>query len=315
MERPTFIDDYQHSDFFNGGSRLVYGCSGIGGVWGEVNKRESVDALLYAWEAGIEAIDTSPSYANSQRYIGQALKEWKGKRPFISTKIGRLESADAHTTVTDYSSEGLKKTLYSNLETLGVDKIDLLFLHEPHLVPIDEMPRILDILKGFQSEGLTDMLGVGGNPTPAFMPFITKDNFSVVSGFLHLDACNLTALDKQIPTYANENVAYYAASALHFSLLGNRFPIYSTQEPNEFISAQDQAAAKAIKLIADKNGMSIASLAQRYLFSIREADRVVMGARTPQQIASTVADWKKGKLSKVLFEEVTDAIIAARQSV
>lgn len=314
MKRPTYIADYAVSPAFDGGSRLVYGTSGLGGVWGEVKQQDSIDALLYAWEQGIEAIDTSPSYSNSQRFIGLALKQWKGKLPFISTKVGRLESADAHTTVTDYSTEGLRRAFYNNLEIMGVSKVDLLFLHEPQLVLLDELPRILEVLHDFKSEGLTDRIGVGGNPTKAFMPFIIKENFDVVSGFLHLDACNLSALEGQIPQFQQEGIAYYAASALHFSLLGNRFPIYSEQEPNEWISAADQAAAKGIKTIADKHQLTIASLAQRYLFSIAEADRVVMGARTPQQIQATVADWRAGKLPEALFNEVTETIIAAHHA-
>ena len=314
MNRPTYIDQYQTSPAFDGSSRLVYGTSGLGGVWGEVKQQESIDALLYAWEQGIEAIDTSPSYSNAQKYIGLALKQWNGKLPFISTKVGRLESADAHTTITDYSSEGLKMAFYNNLETLGISKIDLLFLHEPQLVPINEINRILEVLHGFKSEGLVNLIGVGGNPTTAFMPFITKTNFDVVSGFLHLDACNITALEEQIPQFQKEGIAYYAASALHFSLLGNRFPTYSIQEPNEWISAKDQAAAITVKNIADKYKMPLATLAQRYLFSIAEADRVVIGARTLKQIQSSISDWKEGKLPRELFNEVTDAIIESRKS-
>ncbi|NRB47261.1 MAG: aldo/keto reductase [Saprospiraceae bacterium] len=315
MQKPNFLVNYQTSTAFQEGGRLVYGTSGLGGVWGEVVKRDSIDALLYAFEQGILVLDTAPSYANAQLYTGLALKEWQGPLPFISTKVGRLRAEDAHTTITDYSPEGMKRSFHDSLETLGVSKVDLLFLHEPQLVPMDQIETILDTLKGFRAEGLTDLIGVGGNPTPEFMPYIVKENFDVVSGFLHLDACNLTALDEQIPHFQQEQIAYYAASALHFSLLGNRFPIYSTQEPDEWISEADQAAAKAVKAIADELGMSLPSLVQRYLFSIKEADRVVMGARTLQQIEATVADWRAGVLSEDLFQRITDTIIKARNVV
>lgn len=315
MHKPTFLDDYQTSAAFQGGGRLVYGTSGLGGVWGEVVKRDSIDALLFAFEQGILVLDTAPSYANAQLYTGLALKEWKGPMPFISTKVGRLRAEDAHTTITDYSRDGMRRSFYDSLETLGVSKVDLLFLHEPQLVPMDQIETILDTLKAFRAEGLTDKIGVGGNPTPEFMPYIVKENFDVVSGFLHLDACNLTALDEQLPHFQQESIAYYAASALHFSLLGNRFPIYSTQNPDQWISEADQAAAKAVKAIADEQGLSLPSLAQRYLFSIKEADRVVMGARTLQQIESTVADWKAGTLPQELFERITTTIQEARSSV
>ncbi|MBX2874882.1 MAG: aldo/keto reductase [Saprospiraceae bacterium] len=315
IQKPTFLFNYQTSAAFQDGGRLVYGTSGLGGVWGEVVKRDSIDALLYAFEQGILVLDTAPSYANAQLYTGLALKEWNGPTPFISTKVGRLRAEDAHTTITDYSPEGMKRSFHDSLETLGVSKVDLLFLHEPQLVPLDQIEVILDTLKGFRAEGLADRIGVGGNPTSAFMPYVVKENFDVVSGFLHLDACNLTALETQLPQFQQEQIAYYAASALHFSLLGNRFPIYSTQEPDQWISQADQAAAKAVKAIADEYGMSLPSLAQRYLFSIKEADRVVMGARTLQQIEATVADWKAGTLPEELFNRITTTIIKARSSV
>lgn len=153
--KPTYITgDYSKSPVFGHESRLVYGTSGLGGVWGEVKPKDSVDALLYALEHGISVIDTAPSYANAEHYVGLALREWKGKKPFVSTKIGRLKGKDAFETKLDYSEDGLKRSLHNSLTTLGLDKIDLLFLHEPQLVPLENIDRILHTLKGFRSEGL-----------------------------------------------------------------------------------------------------------------------------------------------------------------
>lgn len=312
MGKPTYIEQYKYSAAFNGASRLVYGTSGLGGVWGEVVKQESIDALLYALENGISVLDTAPSYANAQTYIGLALKQWDGPLPFISTKVGRLRAEDAHSFKLDYSKEGMQRSMEESLQLMGLDKVNLLFLHEPQLVPLDEMDRILETLQSFKEQGLTDLVGVGGNPTSEFMPYVTKENFDVVSGFLHLDACNLTALDDQIPQFQQEGIAYYAASALHFSLLGNRFERYSTQAPDEWISAADQAAAKAVHALAKKYDMPLPTMAQRYLFSVAEADRVVVGARTPQQIQSTLSDWNTGKLPEDLFDEISDVILASR---
>jgi aryl-alcohol dehydrogenase-like predicted oxidoreductase len=88
--KSTYKSDSYASDFPGKGSRLVYGTSGLGGVWGVVDPGESVDCLLYAFENGITTVDTSPSYSNSETYVGQALRRWTGTSPFISTKVGRL---------------------------------------------------------------------------------------------------------------------------------------------------------------------------------------------------------------------------------
>ncbi len=307
---PTYLDDINNANYpFSHGSRLVYGCSGLGGVWGETNYDESVDCLLYAFENGIRSLDTSPSYNQSETVVGKALKQWKGERPFISTKVGRLKSENAHDTVVDYSASRMTQSVEESLETLGVDYVDLLFLHEPYLVPLERMDEVLDILKGFVQKGYARSLGVGGNPTDGFRPYIKKDNFQVVSGFLKVDACNLDGFKKDLPHNHEAGVAYYAASALHFSLLGNRYEQYVTNPPNdEWITAKDVENARKLKAIADREGMKISSLAQRFLFSMAEANRVVMGARKIEQIKSTMADWNAGLLPKTLFEEIASGI-------
>ncbi|WP_246109095.1 aldo/keto reductase [Seonamhaeicola algicola] len=308
--KPTYITgDHSISPAFNNQTRLVYGTSGLGGVWGKVDQRDSIDALLYAFENGISALDTAPSYANAEYYVGMALREWKGAKPFVSTKIGRLKGKDAFEVKLDYSTDGMKRSLDNSLKTLGVDKIDLLFLHEPQLVPMENIDEVLNTLKAFKAQGLVNSLGVGGNPSEAFKPYITKENFDVVSGFLHMDACNLSAFNGEIQSYHKEGIAYYAASALHFSLLGNRFEKYKSEGVDgEWITQLDMENAIRVKAVADKYKMPLATLAQRYLFSIKEADRVVMGARTPAQIKATVDDWNAGKLSEELFNEVTACI-------
>lgn len=311
MQGPTFLrGDYSKSKTFENQSRLVYGTSGIGGVWGPVNESESIEALLYALENNISVFDTAPSYANSEMYVGKALRQWRGMRPFVSSKIGRLKGGDAFDMKLDYSYDGMKRSIHNSLETLGLEYLDLLFLHEPHKVPLNEIERILDNLKEFKAAGLTKRLGVGGNPTPEFMPFITKDNFDVVSGYLKMDACNLSVFDGEIQQYKMNGIAYYAASALHFSLLGNRFEKYNNEGVDgQWITQKDLDNAKQIKALADSLNMPLPALAQRYLFSIAEADRIVMGARNMQQIQATITDWESGKLSEEIFDKITAIIM------
>ena len=308
--RPTYIKgDYTKSPAFNNQSRLVYGTAAIGGVWGPVHESESIDAVLYALNNGVSVLDTAPSYSNAEFYIGKALKEWNGKKPFISTKVGRLKAEDAFETKLDYSPEGMKRSLYNSLEILGLEQIDLLFLHEPQLVPLNKIDEILDTLKSFKQLGLVNSLGVGGNPTNDIMPYINKNNFDVVSGFLRMDASNLNVFKGEIQQYQKEHISYYAASPLHFSLLGNRFEkIKEEGVDGEWITEEDLSNAIKVKELADTYNIPLATMCQRYLFSMKEADRVVIGARTKAQIESTISDWKLGKLPEDLFDRISRII-------
>ncbi len=308
---PTYKSAYKECDAFPYGGRIVCGTSGLGGVWGEIDPDESIRAILYALNNGVRAFDTAPSYANAETYLGMILKEWKGEKPFVSTKVGRQRGENAFDFKLDYSSEALEKSLHQSLKQLGLQQIDLLFLHEPQLVPINEMDRIINCLQGFKAQKLVNYIGIGGNPTDEIMPFIQKKNFDVVSGFLKLDACNLTALDRDIPKLKEEGVAYYAASSLHFSLLGNRLEKYiSDGADGTWITQRDIENAVKVKSLAEENNLSLSSMAQRYLFSIAEADRVVVGARNEKQMADTLQDWNDGVLPENLFNKITEIIIA-----
>ncbi|WP_343328582.1 aldo/keto reductase [Polaribacter staleyi] len=312
--KPTYIKgDYKKSEFFNNDSRLVLGCSGLGGVWRPIEEKTAVGILMHALENGISVLDTSPSYNKSQEYVGKALKQWTGKKPFVSTKVGRLKADRAEDTIVDYTPETMRKSVYESLETIGVDSIDLLFLHEPHLVPVEKMDEIMDCLNSFKKEGLVKSLGIGGNPIDRFYPHMIKENFDAVSGFLKLDACNLTGFQKDLPIIEKENMAYYAASALHMGLLGSRLGAYSDERPNnEWISNDDVDVALAVDKIAKKNNIPLSRLALRYVFSIAEADRVVVGPTRIEQLKDVLNAWEEGKLPEDLFNEITNTITTLR---
>lgn len=312
--KPTYIQgDYKKSTFFNGQNRLVCGCSGLGGVWRPIEEKDAVDTITYALENGVRVFDTAPSYNKSQEYLGKALKLWTGEKPFISTKVGRLQADKADDCIVDYSTETMRKSVHESLETLGLDQIDLLFLHEPHLVPVERMDEIMDCLQSFKKEGLVKSLGIGGNPIDRFYPHMIKDNFDVVSGFLKLDACNLTGFEKDLPQIKNENMAYYAASALHMGLLGRRLEQYNKERPNnEWISNRDVEVALQVNEIAKKQNIPISRLALRYMFSILEADRVVVGPTTMAQLKDVLNAWEEGKLPETIFNDITNTITNLR---
>lgn len=311
ISRPTFIkDDHTKSSFFNQQSRLVCGCSGLGGVWRPIEEKDALDIILFALENGVSVFDTAPSYNKSQEFLGKALKLWSGEKPIISTKVGRLQSEKADDCVVDYSAETMKKSIYESLEVIGVDHIDILFLHEPHLVPVHKMDEIMDCLNGFKKEGIVKILGIGGNPTAAFYPHMIKKNFDVLSGFLKMDACNLSGFESDIPHIQREKIAYYAASGLHMGLLGRRLEQYAKERPNnEWITNKDVDIALQINKIAQKYDIPLSRLALRYLFSIKEADRIVVGPSKKEQIVDVLAAWSEGKLAESIFDEITETIL------
>ena len=308
---PTYKPDIYKSEFPSYGSRLVCGTSGLGGVWGKVDELESIDCILYALENGISSFDTSPSYGNAEVYLGKALAQWKNQKPFISTKVGRLKTDAAFDVRLDYSAKGMRESIMRSLELLKLDHVDLLFLHEPQWVPIDRMEEILELLLSFKEEGFTKMLGIGGNPSKSFEPYIDNQYFQVISSFTKMDACNLSAYEDILPKTIPQQISFYAASSLHFGLLGDMFQQFASDGNSgyeENIAISDIETAVLINELAVKIGMPLSEMAQRYLFSIAEATRIVIGARKLNQIINTISSWNAGALSYPQFNEITQII-------
>ena len=69
-------------------SEIAFGAWQIGGDWGVVDDRHSIDTLLYAYEKGVNFVDTAELYGkgHSEEVIGRSLKEWKGDKIYVATK-------------------------------------------------------------------------------------------------------------------------------------------------------------------------------------------------------------------------------------
>ena len=70
-------------------SEIGFGAWQIGGDWGKVNDKDSVDTLLHSFAKGVNFVDTAEIYGDghSETIIGQALKQWKGEKIYVATKV------------------------------------------------------------------------------------------------------------------------------------------------------------------------------------------------------------------------------------
>ena len=139
-------------------SRCVLGTAGLGGVWGKIDREESIKSILMALKDGITCIDSAPAYGDAESFVGVALNQWEGQKPQISTKVGRLKSYDASEGLYDYSNDGMEKSVESSLKTLGILCIDILFLHDPAAIPEKDAARILEKLVSSKKEAIQKRL-------------------------------------------------------------------------------------------------------------------------------------------------------------
>ena len=116
-------------------SELGLGCMGMSAFYGETDEQESIATIQRALEVGIDFIDTAQIYGplTNEELVGSAIK---GKREeyVIATKMQRkldgVVPGDISTIgEIDGSAENVRKTIDGSLERLGVEQIDLYYLH------------------------------------------------------------------------------------------------------------------------------------------------------------------------------------------
>ncbi len=122
---------------------LGFGCASLGNLYHEVSDGDAADILTTAWTNGFRYFDTAPHYGQglSERRVGDALR---GSSDYVlSTKVGRLlrpagYAATRHGFISpmpfdieyDYSYDGVMRSFEDSLQRLGLDRIDILFMHD-----------------------------------------------------------------------------------------------------------------------------------------------------------------------------------------
>jgi D-threo-aldose 1-dehydrogenase len=128
-------------------TELGFGAAPIGNLYRAVTDADAQTTLAAAWKAGIRYFDTAPLYGLglSEMRLNPFLRDKKRKDYVISTKVGRILevcSPDQRTGIGkffstpsrrerfDYTYDGVMRSLEFSLERLGIDSIDIVFVHD-----------------------------------------------------------------------------------------------------------------------------------------------------------------------------------------
>lgn len=166
---------------------LGFGCAPLGNLYRAISDEDAAVLLGEAWREGFRYFDTAPHYGQglSERRLGDALRGDHKADYALSTKVGRLLRPAGYAPdrngfvspmpfdiVYDYSYDGVMRSFEDSLQRLGLDRIDILFLHDlgamthgtdnDRLFPVamDGGYRALDELR---RNGQVAAIGLGAN--------------------------------------------------------------------------------------------------------------------------------------------------------
>ena len=140
-------------------SAIGLGCMGMSQSYGTGEEKESLATIDRAIELGVTLFDTADAYGEgaNERLVGKALKG-KRDRVFLATKFGFVVDPTSHERSVDGSPAHVRAACDASLERLGVDTIDLYYLHrvDPR-TPIEDTVRAM---AGLVEQGKVRYLGL-----------------------------------------------------------------------------------------------------------------------------------------------------------
>jgi len=138
-------------------SVISFGAWAIGGTWGNVDDKESMEALHRAVDLGVNFFDTADVYGDgrSERLLAVLRRERK-EHFFIATKAGRRLSPH---NAQGYNRQNLTSFIERSLKNLKTDALDLLQLHCPP-TEVYYRPEVFDVLDDLVKSGKIRYYGV-----------------------------------------------------------------------------------------------------------------------------------------------------------
>src|ERR1700761_7001338 len=127
-------------------TQLGLGTAPLGGLFADVSDADADATIAQAWSLGVRLFDTAPLYGFglAEQRLGSFLRAQPRDSYVLSTKVGRLfradetSSEDDHYKGTsnarpkfDYSYDGVMRSVDESLARLGLDRIDVLLVHDP----------------------------------------------------------------------------------------------------------------------------------------------------------------------------------------
>ena len=293
-------------------SRLSLGTAALGGLYTSVSDADCTDTLLTAIDNGINFIDTAPHYGKgtSEVRIGKALAGRDRSSFVISTKIGRLLVPsttdiddffmDADNTVErkfDFSASGVRKSLEGSLERLGIDSVEILFIHDPDANADEAILEAYPELDRMRSEGIIKAIGVGMNQceTPTRVIKETDIDMVLIAGRYSL--LDQKALEGLLPAALERNVDIIAAGVFNSGILAN--PVKGATY--DYVPASDELLAKAVRIreVLDGHKVSLTSAALQFPLRHPAVKSVLVGCRSAAEVATNIAEFDKTIENKV----------------
>lgn len=278
------------------------GSAPLGGLFSAVSDADAEATLAAGWSAGIRFYDTAPLYGFglAERRIGGFLRQQKRDSFAISTKVGRLLRPEANSAEDDhykgapalrpqfdFSYDGVMRSVEESLVRLGLDRVDVLLVHDPDDHYDDAVSGAFRALQRLRADGTVKAIGSGMNQSEMLVRFaeaVPVDCFLLAGRYTLLDQ---GALDALFPVCAAKNIGILLGGIYNSGILAN--PHTGAKFNYQDADAALVARVLALDELSRKHGTELKAAALQFCMAHPAVTVAVLGARNAAEVADNIA--------------------------
>lgn len=282
--------------------RLGLGCAQLGNLYRAMTDETAAAIVDTAWERGIRYYDTAPHYGLglSEQRLGASLRDRPRDEYVLSTKVGRLleenpayagerdtDGFDVPATLVrrrDYSRDGVLRSLESSMARLGVDRIDIAFVHDAEDHVEEALAGAIPALIELRDQGVLRGIGLGMNFDNVLAEFVRRSDVDTIMVAGRYTLLEQPALDELLPLCEERGVRVVAAGVFNSGILASPTPgtTYNYKEaPSELVARAQRIADVCARYDVELPAAAIAMPARH-----PAVESVVLGASSVRQVES-----------------------------
>ncbi|MDQ0632347.1 D-threo-aldose 1-dehydrogenase [Arthrobacter pascens] len=275
-------------------SPICVGTSSLGSPPAPYGTDTAVATILRAMEGPFNFLDTSNEYGsggNSERRIGQALAQAGGLPDgfVVATKV------DPVVGTSDYSGDRVRRSVEESLERLGLDRLPLVYLHDPEKITFEEGTAAggpLEALIELRDQGVIGHLGVAGGPIDLELKYLATDAFDVVISHNRFTLVDQTA-EPLICDAMARGVAFVNAAPFGGGMLvkgPDLVPYYCYRPASPAIIER----VRKMQEICEAHSLPLAAAALQFSTRDPRVSSTIVGMSEPDRVDQTVrlAEWE-----------------------
>jgi voltage-dependent potassium channel beta subunit len=278
------------------------------GCWltygGHVDEQNSIEQLQYAYEKGINFIDTANSYAlgRSEELLGKAIKPFRRDSLVIASKV--FFEMGQGPNDRGLSRKHVMEQCHASLQRMGIEYLDLYQCHRyDQGTPIEELVMTMDILT---RQGKILYWGVSEWPADKIKEAVdTANKMNLVPPISNQPCYNMFARNIEteiIPVSEKMGLGQLVYSPLAQGALTGK---YRPGEPHpegsrasrekegywlrgDLLSDETLEKVQALSKIAAELGVSMSVLALAWCLRLQNVSSVIIGATSKTQIDENI---------------------------